>query len=157
MTQPFLYSVEREFSAPVSALWDAWTEKSKLESWYHPLSMGSVRGATVSDAKVGGTWAVAVDVAAHNFVAYFYGTYLALVPNSRIEHTMHYTESAPEFEIKDLTTSSHLVVIEFEDRAAKTWVKFSQFGELPEGEAAQAQAGMESYFDSLENYLPDQK
>jgi hypothetical protein len=32
-------------------------------------------------------------------------------------------------------------------------VKFSQFGELPEGQPAQAKAGMESYFDSLANYL----
>jgi len=32
-------------------------------------------------------------------------------------------------------------------------VKFSQFGDLPEGEAARAQQGMESYFDSLERFL----
>jgi hypothetical protein len=32
-------------------------------------------------------------------------------------------------------------------------VKFSQFGDLPESEAIQAQAGMESYFDSLGDYL----
>jgi hypothetical protein len=32
-------------------------------------------------------------------------------------------------------------------------VKFSQYGELPPGQAVQAQAGMESYFDSLEAYL----
>ncbi len=29
----------------------------------------------------------------------------------------------------------------------------SQFGELPEGQAEQAQAGMESYFDNLELFL----
>jgi hypothetical protein len=33
------------------------------------------------------------------------------------------------------------------------WVRFSQFGELPEGDAEQAQAGMESYFDSLGIFL----
>ncbi len=43
--------------------------------------------------------------------------------------------------------------IEFESRDFRSWVKFSQFGELPEGQAVQAQAGMESYFDSLEAYL----
>jgi hypothetical protein len=32
-------------------------------------------------------------------------------------------------------------------------VKFSQFGELPEGQAEQAQAGMESYLDSLEQFF----
>ena len=47
----------------------------------------------------------------------------------------------------------HLVVVEFEARDFRSWVKFSQFGELPEGMAVRAQAGMESYFDSLGNYL----
>ena len=32
-------------------------------------------------------------------------------------------------------------------------MKFSQYGELPEDQAVQAQAGMESYFDSLAAYL----
>jgi hypothetical protein len=36
-----------------------------------------------------------------------------------------------------------------------TWVRFSQFGELPEGQVEQTQQGMESYFDSLGEYLDD--
>jgi len=44
-------------------------------------------------------------------------------------------------------------VLDFEDRGVNSWVKFSQFGELPEGQAEQAKAGMESYFDSLSNFL----
>jgi len=34
-----------------------------------------------------------------------------------------------------------------------TWVKFSQFGDLPAEEAPRAQAGIENYFDSLGNFL----
>jgi hypothetical protein len=34
-----------------------------------------------------------------------------------------------------------------------TQVKFSQFGQLPEGQAEQTKTGMESYFDSLANFL----
>jgi hypothetical protein len=48
-----------------------------------------------------------------------------------------------------MSTPSHLIVIDLEDRGASSWARFSQFGELPEGDAEQAQAGMESYFDSL--------
>jgi hypothetical protein len=43
--------------------------------------------------------------------------------------------------------------VEFENRSGKTWVKFSQFGEMPAEQIPQTQAGMESYFDSLEVYL----
>jgi hypothetical protein len=66
---------------------------------------------------------------------------------------MHYVESADEFAARDMTTPSHEVVVEFEDREGAAWVKFSQFGELPEGHAPRAQAGMESYFDNLGKYL----
>jgi uncharacterized protein YndB with AHSA1/START domain len=153
MTQPFLYSVEREFSFPVSDLWSAWTDVKNLENWYHGTSHDSVKGATVSEFYVGGIWAVGIDVVSHNFAVYFYGTYQMIELHSRIEHSMHYTESKEEFAIKDMTTPSHDIVIDFEERGNSTWVKFSQFGELPEGQAQQAQAGMESYFDSLSNYL----
>jgi uncharacterized protein YndB with AHSA1/START domain len=153
MTQPFLYAVEREFPFPISDVWSAWSEATKLEQWYHGTEHGSVKGATVSDFVVGGIWAAGIDVVSHNFAVYFYGTYQVIEPHSRIEHTMHYTESKEEFAIKDMSTPSHRVLIEFEDRDSGTWVKFSQFGELPEGNAERAQAGMESYFDSLGNFL----
>jgi hypothetical protein len=52
-----------------------------------------------------------------------------------------------------MSTPSHLIVIDFEDRGVSSWARFSQFGELPEGDAEQAQAGMESYFDSLGIFL----
>jgi hypothetical protein len=52
-----------------------------------------------------------------------------------------------------MTTESHLIVIDFDNRGDSSWVRFSQFGELPEGDAEQAQAGMESYFDSLGIFL----
>lgn len=153
MAQPFLYSVEREFPVSVSVLWSAWTDGSKLEQWYHPVDISSVKGATVSDLQIGGTWAVGIDVTTHNFVVYFYGTYSVIEPLQKLEHSMHYTESAEEFSVKDMSTPSHLVVIEFEERGTQSWVKFSQFGELPDGQAERAQAGMESYLDSLQNFL----
>jgi len=34
-----------------------------------------------------------------------------------------------------------------------TWVRFAQYGEMPADQATMAQAGMESYFDSLGAYL----
>jgi uncharacterized protein YndB with AHSA1/START domain len=153
MSQAFLYSVEREFPVPVRTLWSAWTEAEKLEAWYFPTDLNSVKGTTVSDMKVGGLWTCAVDVPEHNFVAYFFGKYLTIQEFEKIEHTLHYTQSKEEFEAKNFDTESHLVVLDFEDRGKNSWVKFSQFGVLPDGEAEQAQAGMESYLDSLSNFL----
>jgi Activator of Hsp90 ATPase homolog 1-like protein len=86
-------------------------------------------------------------------VAYFYGRYTAVVENARLEHTMAYTQSADEFAARDEAAPHHRVLVEFETRGFRSWVKFSQFGDLPEDQAVQAQAGMESYFDSLEAYL----
>jgi len=149
----FLYSVEREFDLPVEVLWDAWVDASALEQWYHPTDLSCVPGSVTSDSVDGGAWSVAVDVPEYGFVAYFYGTYTAVVPHARIDHTMHYTQSREEFDARDESSVHHLIRVEFDSRGMRSWVKFSQFGALPEGEAAQAQEGMESYFDSLERFL----
>ncbi|HAN71054.1 MAG TPA: hypothetical protein DCQ36_05620 [Actinobacteria bacterium] len=149
----FLYSVEREFDLPVEILWDAWIDAAALESWYHPVDLVVVPGSVTSDAVVGGEWSVAVDVPSEGFVAYFYGRYSEVVDQKRLEHTLCYTQSLEEFAARDHSAPHHRIVIEFDSRGMYSWVKFSQFGELPDGEAVQAQAGMESYFDSLEAFL----
>ncbi len=149
----FLYSVEREVAHPIAELWRAWTDAAALEAWYFPTALGSVPGLTVSDARPGGSWKVSVDVPMNGFVAYFFGEYSVVDHHKRIEHSLHYTQSREEFDAADLSTQAHQIVLEFEDRGSSSWVKFSQFGELPEGQAEQAQAGMESYLDSLEGFL----
>lgn len=149
----FLYSVEREFDIPVEILWAAWTDPEALEVWYHGVEHSVVPGSVTSDPVVGGVWSVAIDVPELEYVAYFYGKYTVVVENARLEHTLHYTESAEEFAARDYSTENHLIVVEFEARDFRSWVKFSQFGDLPEAEAIKAQEGMQSYFDSLESYL----
>lgn len=149
----FLYSVEREFDASVASVWSAWIDAQSLEAWYHPADLKNVPGSVVSDCEVGGLWTVAVDVPANNFVAYFYGRYTGIVLHKKLEHSMFYVESAEEFSARDEARPFHEVIVDFEERGDKTWVKFSQFGELPEGHAPRAQAGMESYFDSLAEFL----
>ena len=149
----FLYSVEREYDIPVEILWAAWTDPVALEAWYHPTDLSNVPGSVASDAVEGGLWTVAVDVPEHGMVAYFFGRYTAVVENARLEHTMAYTQSAEEFAARDETAPHHRVLVEFASRDFRSWVKFSQFGEMPAGQAVKTQAGMESYFDSLAAYL----
>lgn len=148
-----VYSVEREIDIPIEILWAAWTDPEALEVWYHGTEHSVVPGSVTSDPVVGGVWSVAIDVPQFDFVAYFYGKYTAVVEKARLEHTLHYTESKEEFDARDYSTEHHLIEVEFEARDFRSWVKFSQFGDLPESQAVQAQAGMESYFDSLESYL----
>ena len=153
MKLDFLYSVEREYDFPIEKLWEAWTKADDLESWYHPTDLSNVSGLTTSEPKIGGKWSVAVAVPAHNLVAYFYGIYTEVDFHQKLEHTMLYTESLEDFQVKDLGKDFHKVIVEFREHGSKTWVKFSQYGELPEGQAELAKAGMESYFDSLANFL----
>ncbi len=151
-TQP-AYSVEREFDIPLEILWAAWTDPVALEAWYHGVGMTAVPRSVNSEAEVGGLWSVAIDVPEYEFVAYFYGEYTAVVDQARLEHTMFYTQSLDEFNAKDMSSDYHDIRIEFESKDFRSWVKFSQFGNMPESDALQAQKGMESYFDSLSNYL----
>ena len=147
------YSVEREFDITVPVMWEAWTDAQALASWYHPTDLLLVPGSVVSDPVVGGWWTVAVDVPEWNAVSCFYGRYTALEPRRRIEHTMHYTQDLAEFAARDEATDFHRIVIDMEERGTRTWVRFAQFGDMPEAQAAMAAAGMESYLDSLGAYL----
>jgi uncharacterized protein YndB with AHSA1/START domain len=149
----FLYSVEREYPVAIEELWDAWLNPEKLEVWYAPTDLRVLPGSVESEPKVDGWWTVGVDVSQFGFVAYFYGKYLEIIEHQLITHTLYYTQSETEFKQRDLTAEHHLIKVEFESRGKNSWVKFAQFGELPNGEADQAKAGMESYFDNLANFL----
>ena len=153
MKLDFLYSVEREYPVSISTLWDAWTKADALQNWYHPVGLACVPNSVENRAEIGGIWAVSVDVPEHNFAAYFYGEYTEVIPNELLRHTMCYTESKSDFEARDMSAPHHDVILNFEKRGDHSWVKFSQFGEMPEGQIERTQAGMESYFDSLGNYL----
>jgi uncharacterized protein YndB with AHSA1/START domain len=151
--QDFLYSVEREYEASMDALWNAWINADALQEWYHPTDLKNVPNSAASVAEVNGLWSIAVDVPQYNMAAYFFGWYTEVAEHQKLVHTMCYTQDPAEFEAKDPNALHHTVVVDFEQRGSKVWVKFSQFGELPEGEAPRAQAGMESYFDSLGEFL----
>jgi uncharacterized protein YndB with AHSA1/START domain len=88
MQHNFLYSVEREYSQPMSRIWEAWTDAAQLQARYHPTDLTNVPESSVSEPVVGGSW-----------------------------------------------------------------VRFSQFGELSEEHIPMAKAGMDSYFQSLADYL----
>ncbi len=148
-----LYSVEREYPVKVSQLWHAWMDEAALQSWYSPTDLAVVAGSVTSEPIVGGWWTVGVDVSAHGFNAYFFGTYSELIENKKIVHSMNYTQDVNEFKARVQTDDAHRIEIDFEDRGENSWVRFTQFGELPAEQAEGAKTGMESYFDNLGVYL----
>lgn len=149
---PLAYAVERAYSVPRARLWQAWTDAGDLAEWYCPLEMRVLPGSTISDPVEGGKWCTAVDAGAYG-VAYFWGRYAEVEPTVRITHTLHYSTDVADFDRADETGPTHVVVLEFSDTASGAHVRYSQFGEMPAEEAGRAQAGMESYLDSLAQFL----
>ncbi len=149
-----LYSVERTYPVLPETLWQAWVDEAALEAWYCPTDLAVVPGSVENDVRVDGAWAVAVDVSKFSMpTAYFFGRYTEVLPLERMVHTLHYTQGADEAAKRDETTEHHMIVVDFEARDGGAWCRFTQYGELPEGQAEQAQAGMNSYFENLARYL----
>ena len=149
----FLYSVEREYPVSIDTLWQAWANPTSLQNWYHPVGLSCLPNSVENVSEIGGIWSVSVDVPEHSFVAYFYGLYTEVKEYELMCHTMSYTQSKSEWEARNMSEPHHEVVLNFERRGENSWVKFSQFGEMPAEHIELTKAGMESYFDSLENFL----
>lgn len=151
-SQP-LYFVEREYQVPISRLWQAWVSADELEKWYSPTFLSVIPNSVTSQVFEGGEWAVAVDVSANGFNAYFWGNYSEVLEHKKLTHTLFYSQDELEFLARLTDGEHHLIEIDFEDRGNSSWVRFSQFGEMPEEQAEASREGMESYLDNLANYL----
>jgi uncharacterized protein YndB with AHSA1/START domain len=148
-----LYFVERTFKYPVERLWSAWTQSHELEKWYCPVFLKVIPGSANSEAEVGGTWAIAVDVSENGFNAYFWGTYSAVELHQKLVHDLNYSQDELEFALREPGAEAHRIEIDFAKIEAGTLVRFSQFGEMEQEQAEASREGMESYFDNLNNYL----
>ena len=148
-----LYFVERTFPFPVERLWSAWTKSAELEKWYCPVFLKVIPGSATSEAEVGGTWAIAVDVSENGFNAYFWGTYSLVEPHQKLVHDLNYSQDELEFALREPSSEAHRIEIDFTNTDSGTLVRFSQFGEMDKEQADASKEGMESYFDNLDSYL----
>lgn len=148
-----LYFVEREYKVGLDELWDAWSSEAALEQWYSPTDLSVVPGSVVSENHVGGRWAVGVDVTAHGFNAYFWGRYSEFEPKKKMAHTLSYSQDEAEFIARDDNAPAHIIVIDFAEREHGSWVRFTQFGEMPAEQIELTRQGTSSYFDNLEKFL----
>jgi uncharacterized protein YndB with AHSA1/START domain len=148
-----LYFVEREYSVPLSTLWNAWIEADQLQRWYSPEVLDTVPNSATSDAVVGGDWAIAIDVSVNGFNAYFWGKYTEVKFQEKLVHTMNYSQDELEFNLRGEDQAHHVIEIDFAARGENSWVSFTQFGSMDPEQAEATKDGMESYFNNLQNYL----
>lgn len=148
-----LYYVERSLSYPIDRVWRAWTQAEELEKWYCPVFLEVLPGSATSDLRVGGSWAIGVDVSANGFNAYFWGTYQNIELHKNLTHDLCYSQDELEFALRQAQPDAHTVSIDFEDLGSGCKVRFSQFGQMDQEQAEASKEGMESYFDNLETYL----
>ncbi len=84
--------IEREFDAPRSLVYKAWTTPELVKQWWH-ANRGEVTVAEI-DLRVGGTWRY-VSITPDGMEVGFHGEYREIVPEERIVSTEVY-EGVPE-------------------------------------------------------------
>jgi uncharacterized protein YndB with AHSA1/START domain len=89
----------------------------------------------------------------NGFNAYFWGKYTEVKFQEKLVHTMFYSQDELEFNLRGDDQPHHVIEIDFEARGDKSWVRFSQFGQMDAEQAEASKDGMESYFDNLASHL----
>jgi hypothetical protein len=71
----------------------------------------------------------------------------------KLVHTLFYSQDELEFNLQGDDQPHHVIEIDFEARGNKSWVRFSQFGQMDAEQAEASKDGMESYLDNLDIHL----
>jgi uncharacterized protein YndB with AHSA1/START domain len=149
-------TIERSFDAPVSLIWQMWTEPERFKAWYGP------NGATIPvarmDVRVGGTRFVGMqmELPAGPRQMWFVGEYREVVENERLV----YTESMSD-EDGNVLSPSQLglpaghpatteVTVELEELPAGTRMVMTHSGVPADSPGA---AGWTMALDKLNTYL----
>jgi uncharacterized protein YndB with AHSA1/START domain len=98
--------ITREFDAPKSLVWEAWTNPELVKRWWH-ANRGEVTLVEI-DLQVGGKWRY-VMVTPDGFEVGFHGEYREIVPAERLVSTETYEglpEGVPEEDGTTLNTAT---------------------------------------------------
>ncbi len=106
--------VTRTFDAPARLVYEAWTRAELFAQWWVPKSMGMTLRSCELDVRTGGKYRLVFGDDPANPMAFF-GSYLEVVPNSRIVWTNE--ESGADASVTTVTLEerdgkTHLVVSE---------------------------------------------
>jgi uncharacterized protein YndB with AHSA1/START domain len=79
-------AITRTFDAPARLVYQAWTRADLFQRWWVPKSMGMTLLSCEMDVRVGGKYRLVFAHPGTDGMAFF-GTYLEVVPNSRLVWT----------------------------------------------------------------------
>jgi uncharacterized protein YndB with AHSA1/START domain len=84
--------IERSFDAPVSLIWQMWTEPEHFKAWYGPT--GATIPVAKMDVRVGGTRLVRMEVQTPtgSMQMWFTGEYREVINNKRLVYTESMTD-----------------------------------------------------------------
>ncbi len=129
--------ISRTFDAPARLVFEAWTKPELFKRWWVPKSLGMELLSCEQDVRVGGTYRLVFRHGEAGSMA-FYGTYLEVVPSSRLVWT---NEESPDGSVTTLT---------LEEKGGKTLIQLHE--RYPSKGAFDANAGAA---DSMSEILVD--
>ena len=148
--------VTREIPFPVELVWQAWTDPTQIAEWYGPMGFGVAPGSVTMEARVGGTWSATVVIPQTGDGHHFWGTVREVLEPMRIVYSMNYADdnTLPAETAED--PNAHNITLSIqpsENHQNHSVLTYRQDGLMMPGQVEAAGAGMESYFDSLEQFL----
>jgi uncharacterized protein YndB with AHSA1/START domain len=137
--------ITRTFDRPARLVFEAWTRPELFTRWWVPKSFGLNLLSCEMDVRVGGGYRLVFRVGAADSMAFF-GTYVEVVPNSRLAWT---NEEGGE--------GGPVTTVTFEERDGKTLVVMSDLHSSKEALDAAIASGSTSgageTFDQLDALL----
>jgi uncharacterized protein YndB with AHSA1/START domain len=148
--------IERSFDAPVTVIWQMWTDPEHFKAWYGP------RGATIPvatlDVRTGGTRRVCMEVPTPDgaMQMWFTGEYREVVVNKRLVYTEsmcdeHGNVRSP---VESGLPAGHPITtevrVDFDDLDGRTRMVMTHSGIPSDSPGA---AGWAAAFDKLDDHL----
>ena len=137
--------VTRTINGPARIVYEAWTKPELFQRWWVPKSAPLKLLSCEQDVRVGGKYRLVFDVGRADPMAFF-GTYLEVVPSSRLVWTNE--EAGDEGAITTVT---------FEERGGKTLLVMSEVYPTKElldaAIASGSQEGTLAQFEQLEEFI----
>jgi uncharacterized protein YndB with AHSA1/START domain len=136
------YVVTRTFNAPARIVFEAWTKPELMKQWWCPGSLGVTLLSVEQDVRVGGKYKLVFGYGDSPPMAFF-GTYLEVVPSSRLVWTNDEGEGG-----------QMITTVTFEEKGGKTLLVMHEL--YPSKEALEAELGsgakscMDETFEQLD-------
>jgi len=136
--------VRRTFDAPARIVFEAWTRPELFARWWAPKSMGMSLLSCEMEVRIGGRYRLVISHGASEPMEFF-GTYLEVVPHSRLVWTND-----------EGGDGGHITTITFEEKDDKTLLVMRE--RYPSKEALDAAGagtadGMAETFEQLDELL----